>query len=375
MQLPFKSGNAQGENRKSLPEIDGLRAFAILYVLLLHLYGFVEKKMPAVFTGKGTGYPLLRAFFLNGGFGVQVFFVLSGFLIFRGFLQKQQRGEKMSLRPYFRRRFTRIEPPYVVALLLNFGLLILLAPEAARVAREQLPHLFSSLFYVHNIVFPRHADSLNIGVWSLEVEIQFYLLAPLLLLPLLRLSHPRRIATLAGLYAVFAGLNLLWQPPFTTLYSWLPYFLAGVGLAVFVPDDLPEPTRKAGPLLLGLLLFAFMLCWLVVAPQLSRTVLHLFNKALHPIIIAAFCYTVFRSGFLRRAFTWGIFPFLGHICYSIYLVHYPLISFFGNHVRALQVGNSYLLTLGAQMLLTLVPVLLGCAVFYVLVEKPFRLRR
>src|SRR5207248_8852502 len=105
------------------------------------------------------------------------FFVISGFILglpFASFYRGL--GPQVSLRQYFLRRLTRLEPPYILNLAVFFALKVASQQYGFR---ELLPHFLSSCFYLHNLVY---ADEslVNTVTWSLEIEVQFYVLVPLL---------------------------------------------------------------------------------------------------------------------------------------------------------------------------------------------------
>src|SRR6185295_9906028 len=123
-----------------IPEIDGLRFVAISSVVLFHLHVFIIKKL-----GLQAADSWLAVFMSKGAIGVQLFFVISGFIISLPFAQGQ-RGWRptLGLRAYYRRRLTRLEPPYILNLLLISALLLLFGKLSLR---ELMPHLLASITY------------------------------------------------------------------------------------------------------------------------------------------------------------------------------------------------------------------------------------
>src|SRR5262245_18464134 len=105
-------------NRRFIAEVDGLRCAAILAVVIFHLSAYtVGRHMTgAVFRSLDL---FASTLFAQGHIGVQLFFALSGFLLAMPFAKWRLRlGPRPSLRAYYLRRLTRLEPPYVVAMLL-----------------------------------------------------------------------------------------------------------------------------------------------------------------------------------------------------------------------------------------------------------------
>src|SRR6202140_3875595 len=132
-----------------IAEVDGLRFIAIFAVVLFHLAVGLAIKNPARF-----GRPqdsLLGAMALNGFRGVELFFVISGFILGLPFAAHAlQSKPRVDLRAYLLRRLTRLEPPYVLCMVLLFGLQVLVRH---RSAAQLLPHLSAGLAYVHNLVY------------------------------------------------------------------------------------------------------------------------------------------------------------------------------------------------------------------------------
>ena len=143
---------------KYYPHIDGLRAFAVLSVLIYHAF-------PALFPG--------------GFIGVDVFFVISGYLITKGLL-KDLDEKTYSIASFYVRRIRRIFPAYlsVVAFTLITGIVVYYGPELLTLAKTAL----CSSVFLANIYFERNSDYFSpnahenplLNLWSLSVEEQFY---------------------------------------------------------------------------------------------------------------------------------------------------------------------------------------------------------
>ena len=173
-------------------DIDGLRAIAILAVILFHAFP------------RG----------LRGGFvGVDVFFVISGFLI-GGIIEREIRERRFTLTHFYARRARRIFPALIVVLIsvVATGALILLPGEY----RQLGVHVAGGVGFVENIILYRESGYFDtaseskplLHLWSLAVEEQFYLFFPLLLL-LLRGSYERRgkSCSWAGAHSAGRGLS------------------------------------------------------------------------------------------------------------------------------------------------------------------------
>jgi peptidoglycan/LPS O-acetylase OafA/YrhL len=334
-----------------IPEIDGLRFIAIFSVFLFHLGTELSGKM---------GLPPHGIFFVpirTGLRGVQLFFTISSFVLAlpfaRAFLAG---GKKVSLRKYYLRRLTRIEPPYLIALA-GCTILYALYHHAWHAA---LVHAAVSVVYLHSLVYG-NTSLVNGVLWSLEVEVQFYLIAPLLMLVYRLRSFGARL----GIYAVLATLSLLAEIYLRTpridlsLPSALIYFVMGLLVA-----DMYISSRSRSSALLhdAVGLAALVLFFGVPEAKFFW---------LGPLCTYLLCLGALQGGWLRRVLSMQGLAVTGGMCYSIYLWHLKLMEIVllvTRHAILPQLGyaGNYLL----QLVLVGAPVLLLCIVFFVLVERP-----
>lgn len=163
-----------------LAELDGLRAVAILPVVLFHatmsLYLKGAEGQASAIDPTADPFQTPLGWLVSQGFlGVQLFFVISGFVVKLPFARARLLGDAApSLKGFYLKRVTRIEPPYVIALCSYLAGVLLLAPENARIA-----DYLAGLVYLRTALFGSEPWAFFIS-WSLEIEVQFYLLAPLL---------------------------------------------------------------------------------------------------------------------------------------------------------------------------------------------------
>ena len=151
-------------------DIEVLRACAVLMVAFQHLNGSLT-----TLDAPSLPWPMLH---LGGSFGVDLFFVISGFLIVTLILREKKRTDEISLKHFYTRRFLRIFPAYYLVLLFT-GAIAYLRPEgnSATAVKHDLPF---ALLYIANFV---HMQSQLSITWSLSVEEQFYLVVPAVLKP------------------------------------------------------------------------------------------------------------------------------------------------------------------------------------------------
>lgn len=346
-------------NQLYFPEIDGIRFLAITLVLLFHIHGyFVEKTTQPV--SDSSFYHWFSTIIGNGNRGVQLFFVLSGFILCLPFAHHYiNNGKKVSLKRYYLRRVTRLEPPYFIAML---GLFVAMVAMHMYPMDFLLKSLLASLTYTHNIIL-NHTPYLTVVAWSLEIEIQFYLMAPILF-KILSLSKTVRRVLLLALCVLFVCLQHFLPAGVNTIYNHLQYFLAGILLAdYYVSGDYAAIANNILVKIMAVILFIAIL-FLPFKENFAAAILF-------PLIVSAFYLIVLKNDLIKRIFSFGFLPIIGGMCYSIYLLHYPIVSMLGRFTMRIQVGNSFLLTLFFQTAIISLGILAISSVFYALIERPF----
>ena len=212
-----------------LPEIDGLRFLAILWVFIFHLNGYLIKKFDV------TAENIFQRIAGNGYMGVELFFVISGFVLSLPFAKYYLKEEKkVDLKKYFIRRVTRIEPPYFLIMIFLF---LFEVSTHLNTIKELAPHLAASLLYAHNIVYPGTLPLINSIAWSLEVEIQFYILVPLLAYIFILQKNVRRALLLCTMI-IIPVIQHYYNSNTIFFYQFSQYFVSGFLLAdVYVSYD------------------------------------------------------------------------------------------------------------------------------------------
>ena len=342
-----------------VPQIDGLRFVAIVSVLLFHIFGQLVGRIGHTVTVQPR-YAMLQQIAGNGDRGVQLFFVISGYILARPFLRQHRLGGRpVSLGAYYLRRVTRLEPPYILALLLYAVALWAFGTPL----RSMLPHLAASMAYVHNLVY-RSPSTINFVTWSLEIEIQFYVLAPLLgTVYLLRSSTLRRSLLLAlvlagGAFSLYANSHdNVWR---WTILNHLHYFLAGFLLADFIDGHQQQPYRSVAWDAVSIIGWPMVF----LLPRVNGTLAWLPLLVL-PLYLAAF-YGPASNWFFRRPFV----ALAGGMCYSIYLMHMLIISAVFKGTRHLAVFHDFLLNYAIQVATLGAAVAVFGTLYYVAIERP-----
>jgi peptidoglycan/LPS O-acetylase OafA/YrhL len=308
MSQPSTTRHASLEYR---PAIDGLRALAVLSVFIFHL----------------------NHNWLPGGFvGVDVFFVISGYLI-TSIIYKECQKDSFSLRKFYQRRIARIFPAFfVVALATLAGAYFIYSPQdlasaGANIAAAALS-VANMKFMVQGNYFQISPDAQPfLHYWSLSVEEQFYIFFPLLLLLLFKYARKHLVLALGVLCAgsflaavVMTHLKPVWAFYLLPTRAW--ELLAGCLLAVITDHAKPAPEARWPKLLsvfsLGLIALSFLL-------------VHEGNHfpgywAMLPVVGAVGLLMPTRGGVSEKLLSVAPLVAVGRISYSLYLWHWPVFS-------------------------------------------------
>jgi peptidoglycan/LPS O-acetylase OafA/YrhL len=353
------------------PDIDGLRAFAVLVVIIFHL---------------DLGY-------LNGGFvGVDIFFVISGFLI-TGLIQKEviNRGSFDFTRFYIR-RIRRLFPALFVTILVSSIISIfLLSPPHLERLGGSIIHALSSLsnfyFWSEADYFDSSADAKPLlHIWSLSVEEQFYLLWPFLFVFLIKKkSQFTVVLTLSAMAVISLLLNYFFQDGYvyfindfseyaatliadgkSTIFYLLPFrlyeFALGSALVFTTGCSVRSRLGNEAIMLIGIILVAYS------CVSFSEETIFPGYMALIPCVGAAcIIFSGNKPTSVGKIFNNNVAVGLGLISYSLYLVHWPIIVFWKYFTfEAISVFEA--------TVITLVSLSLAC-LMYKYVEQPYRVKQ
>lgn len=385
---------------KEIRALDGLRAVAALSIVLFHVMLFLQLEYTPLSQAINHTWYYLST-------GVDLFFVLSGFLLFLPYARAMLDGRTApKAREFYRRRALRILPAYYVCLAV-----LALAQWTTYATPVGAQNILAHIVLLHDIA-PAFNRTINGPFWTLAVEWQFYIVLPLIAWAVARFSagSPRRmVAGVLGVIAVALALrevdallaihrSALPAPaaPWIDLAQRIVIGSQGKYLEVFGvgmlcgliytmlkrrPGALTSPrVRLAGVALLGLALLVYLL----FAPQVyerHNAILAAFYLALRPTdvemiagpLVLGINYGALTLGvllaprLLRAPFEWWPLRFVGLISYSLYLWHESIINLIYPHV---QVTGSLLRVLAALAIGVFVAIPFAY-VSYQLVERPF----
>ena len=329
------------------PEISGLRALAVLMVLVYH----VEPQL------------------LPGGFlGVDVFLVISGYLITGHLLSDISTG-KFKLHLFYARRMRRLFPALFVTVFLTLiaGYFVLYPAAYERLGQSSLAGIFS----LANIFFWREAGYFDaaaetkplLHLWSLSLEEQFYLIWPTICLLVLKLGK-KQFFLWVGVFLVLSLLGSVFAYTYSPegVFYLLPFrmfeFLIGILAVWMVRYPLRNWLVVEGVFLLGIGLILYSAIGLddkTVMPGLASLI---------PCFGAVLALYAGRNRYSKFLLTNRPIEIIGLASYSIYLVHWPLLTIY----KLAMPGD---LSLTTQLVLGVLSIVVGYLMWWG-VEQPFR---
>jgi peptidoglycan/LPS O-acetylase OafA/YrhL len=328
------------------PEIDGLRTIAVTAVIIFHL----------------------NSYFLKGGFyGVDVFFVISGYLI-TSIITKSIEDNKFSMLSFWSRRIKRLIPLLITVII---TVLIIVPQFVFRpYFKDALSDVFPAIFSYFNLhayfnfgdYWGRRAEnSYFLHTWSLSVEEQFYLLYPAFLLISYKyfknFLKPLIIITIVSLLAFLFLVKADREFAFYMLPARLWELSAGGILSCLSVKRVKDNFFRNLLPLLGLLL-------IVISYVFSRSAINYYVllPVLGTMLIICFCST---EDILGKILSTKLFTFVGKLSYSLYLWHWPVIILFKNLAFQLRYWND----LQKYISILIITFLLSCISYYFIEKK------
>ncbi|QQU94322.1 acyltransferase family protein [Corynebacterium aurimucosum] len=351
---------------RQIPGLDGLRGLAVLAVVIYHFFGDI----------------------LPGGYlGVDMFFVLSGFLITSLLVREFNATGRISLKDFWLRRFRRILPAALVVLSICTAIVALIGGDLAVGIRQQF---LGTFFFVNNwtqiatsqTYFAPNEVQVFAHYWSLAVEEQFYLIWPLLMFGIFAISRrkPKRLPIAVSLILTIASavaMALIFTPgedPTRVYYGTDTHafgLLIGAILSLLLTSTDKDvdadswPAANKGILAgtvgaLALVAYLAQLVWMGA----DREFTYRGGLVLTSVLGAAMIWGVVReTGPLTRIFRTPVMRWLGQRSFSLYLWHWPVVMI----IHAMSDAPSWLLGLLCLPLSCLL-----AEVTYQFVENPFR---
>lgn len=340
---------------------DGIRALAVLLVFASHIWLGVPELMK---------YGWYKVFPRGGFLGVNVFFVLSGFLITYRLSTIRAGSRRTGLRSYFAGRFMRIMPLALLFLAAHVVYVALIGYPPDYGLSEEITGIVSTIFQYSNYAILGNTSVLkdNVAIWSLSIEGQFYIVAPLLVIPLAIAARKTRWAGLV-LVAILVPLVLNagrvfdergWFDVYIRTDTRISSLVIGV-LGAFIWLNF----RNALPRVLGFLsLLAVVAAGIIVAKGRAdgsfiwKGGMALFDFACLVVILSL----AFACCPLVRILELRPLKWLGEISYGLYLWQLPVVWMFNRHG----------LSLDWRLRLILIPVIVVAmsAATYTYFERP-----
>jgi peptidoglycan/LPS O-acetylase OafA/YrhL len=289
------------------PALDGLRAIAVSAVIAFHYF---HHRVPI------TG----------GWLGVDLFFLLSGFLITRLMMEEWDSTGRMGLRAFYRRRLARLLPALFVLLGVLTLLVLVFAPFGPRL--YDMKSILAALFYGENWLWAfGNVVGIAVVTWSLSLEEQFYVVWALLFIAGHRYLGRRRLklALIFTLVALFVNSSLRAGTVLhsSALYA-LPdgqgmmYLVSGCLLALYLPLDRIDAWRWVKPAAAAalLLLSPIVATFYEDRPSYYRGVILLVIAAMSLFLLAAL-----QTGRVATILSRGLLAYIGRLSYGLYLWH------------------------------------------------------
>lgn len=363
-------------------EIDGLRFIAIAIVVVGHFMERAVRFFPVAQDELASNR--FADLVQRPGMGVYLFFAVSGFILARQAMKATVSPlSRQFLKSYFGRRILRIEPPYVILLVATWLVLTMsgYTPERTNhfdaVPRSLDASLIGSIFYVHDLVWGTFPRLFPPG-WSLEIEVQFYLLAPVLFWAQLRTRSTQGRFVLGAVGLIGGALVSVIAPrqigvvhTSSSLLEFFHFFWLGILIAQF-HDWIVAKVAGRPTWLTGWLGWSGLVCYLVLpnAPDNDIVTAMAVRAATLAALLAMFAGAFARGSSFRTFCARPWISVIGGACYSIYLTHLQVIQVTTGVLAKLSPHAGIGLVAVFLIIETAAVVCIGLA-FYALIERTF----
>jgi peptidoglycan/LPS O-acetylase OafA/YrhL len=316
-----------------ITSLDGLRGAAVLFVLARHFEILAPQGL--------TGITFIDHFFRGGYLGVDIFFVLSGFLITSLLLNEHTAHSKIYLLRFYGRRFLRLLPALSLLLVLYSIVTVLEGQEFSSISSGIWASFFYYLNWQYVLNFPRSYGDLGY-LWSLSIEEQFYIVWPAVVILLLRIS--KRALVHISFIAVLIAFVMWHRHVLWTTTTEVPY----ERLIIFIRTD-----ARIDSLLVGCIT-AFVYRYRLISIKLSQLLAifgviilflylefsqpytgYMFSGGFTVVAVSVGCLILgltTSNFYLTRLLSGRFIVLIGKTSYGIYLWHYPIFTFVNRHM-------------------------------------------
>lgn len=320
--------------------LDGLRAVAVLLVMAFHAHAPLA----------GGGY-----------IGVDIFFVLSGFLITNILLAEHARTSQINFKSFYLRRLLRLTP----ALFMMLFIYLIFAPYAWPLYEDHLRDAFITAVYLsdYSRAIWQIPDMLR-HTWSLSVEMHFYLIWPLIIMLIYRKKVRNPLFIFMALYVVATAWRLLstgsesWPRIYYGFDTRISGFIMGAVVAVFAQ------TQKRLFVWPELAVAILSIAAIVFLSHWEQVEVLQFGVVIVEIGTAVLILSILQQGRFSELMSWPLLTYIGRLSYGLYLFHYPIMLY-------LRPSHAWWVTLGAGS----VSALILAALTYHLVESRVKVWR
>lgn len=349
----IKNNKDKNIERIYFPELDGLRFFAFLLVFVHH---------HSLFSNINT----------NGWIGVDLFFVLSAFLLTKLLIAEYYKTQTISFKKFYIRRIFRIWPIYFLFIGFSIALFLFSNGAPSNYIGMRIIGLFAFSDNIMTAIYGWNPLPYTAHLWTIAYEEQFYIFIPIIILFLVRSSFKTKVIYIISIYILFNLIRLTLianNANSTAIIGMLPItrfesIFMGMVIGFNGFDFL---LKKVKPLLLGLIgIFFFLLIYLFPLDNISYWIIAQYTFV--GISTSMILFSVLNSDFLKKIFSNQIFVFLGKRSYGLYVYHFlgnGVASYMITHISILPSNSfiSFIYSLSFTVILSIIS--------YKVVETPF----